>query len=174
MGANDLSESDASKLIYSYDDADVTNQLYAFGSSLLSDLKERSDHVNSKATTILVWATGILAFLFSQSDKLSGSTSHVFALCSSLLALLAASSAFFSLRTRDDWKWPSDKSWLQPKAVNNSDELKRYHLRVMHGVKQARHCIVEKKGNLLMYAELFLVLSGALLFVGLVAHLILV
>jgi hypothetical protein len=44
----------------------------------------------------------------------------------------------------------------------------------MHGVKQARHCIVEKKGNLLMYAELFLVLSGALLFVGLVAHLILV
>jgi hypothetical protein len=172
MAANDLSETDASKLIYSYKDADVTDQLYTFGSSLLSDLKERSEHVNTKATTVLVWATGILAFLFAQSDKFAGTASQYFSLCSALLALLAASSAFFSLRTRDDWKWPSDKSWLQSKAVNNSDELKRYHLRVMHGVKQARHGIIEKKGNRLMYAELFLVLSGVLLFVGLLAHFI--
>jgi hypothetical protein len=171
MATNDLSAAEVSSVVYSYQDAEVTNELYAFGSSLLLDVKNRSEHINAKATTVLGWAIGVLAFLFAESGKINGNAAHFFALCSSLLALLAAVLAFLSLRTRDDWKWPSDKSWFQQKAVKSGDEMRRYHLRVMHEAKQGRHAIVEKKGELLMYAEMSLTLSGLLLFIGLIVKL---
>jgi hypothetical protein len=173
MPMKDLSEAEVKEVIYSYQDSAVTDELYAFGSSLLGDLRSRADHINSKATAVLGWATGILAFLFAENAKFNGTAIHYFALGSSLCAMLAAGSAFLALRTRDDWSWPSDKSWLQKTAVKNGDELKRYHLRVMHGLKHDRHAMVEKKGNLLIYAETFFVLSGAVLLIGLLVQFVL-
>jgi hypothetical protein len=45
MGENDLSDKEVGTVVYSYKDAGVTDQLYAFGSSLLSDAKGRSEHI---------------------------------------------------------------------------------------------------------------------------------
>ena len=167
MPNKDLSGEEVRDVVYAYKDCSVTEELYLFGSSLLEDLKSRSDHINSKATTVLGWATGILAFLFAQYGKFHATPAHYFALCSSFFAMLAAGSAFLALRTRDDWSWPSDRSWFQETAVKSGDEMKRYHLRVMHEVKHDRHAVIDKKGNLLIYAETFFFLSGAVLLAGL-------
>lgn len=64
---NDLSKDDVSRIIYSYKDEGVTDELYAFGKMLLSETDDRAKQIDSKATSVLGWATAILAFLFTQT-----------------------------------------------------------------------------------------------------------
>jgi hypothetical protein len=109
MATNDLSPAEVSELVYSYQDSGVTDELYDFGSSLLQEVKNRSERISAKATTVLGWATAILAFLFAESGKFKGNATYYFALCSSIFAISAAVLSFCLLRTRDDWQWPSER-----------------------------------------------------------------
>lgn len=70
---NTLSLEDVKRIVGSYKDSGVTDELYSFGSVLLAEVRNRAGRIDSKAATMLGWATGILAFLFTEIDKrLSG------------------------------------------------------------------------------------------------------
>jgi hypothetical protein len=64
-----LSKPEVRDLVYSYESEEVTNQLYDFGKILLGDVERRSIRINSQSTTVLGWATAVLAFLFAFANN---------------------------------------------------------------------------------------------------------
>src|SRR6266566_5244275 len=112
---NDLSLDDVNRLVYSYQGSGVTDELYSFGSLLLTEIRNRAGHIDSKSATMMGWSTGILVFLFTQLDKhgSGGFTALMFGLASGLCCLCAAIYSFLALRARNEWKWPSDQDWFQ-------------------------------------------------------------
>jgi hypothetical protein len=167
---NDLPIEEVKRIVYSYGDARVTDELYSFGSVLLTEIRNRAGNIDSKAATMLGWSTGILVFLFTQIDKHSGGfIALAFAVASGLCCLLSAIYAFLALRARNEWKWPSDRDWFEESALCDSDELKRFHIRSMHEVRQAQNRVTDQKGDHLFVSQDFLVVGAALLALGIAA-----
>jgi hypothetical protein len=165
MAQNDLSKDEVRELMKSYENAEVTNQLYEFGKTLLDEVQNRSARINSQSVAVLGWSTAILAFLFAGVGKYSENIGYA-ALCSAVLALLAMIFSINALRTRSDWSWPSDQSWIHQTALGKEDHLKRYHIRVMHDVRHGRITIVNAKANSVFRAELSLILAAMALVAG--------
>jgi hypothetical protein len=168
---NDLSEEDVSRLVYSYNDESITDELYAFGRMLLAETDDRARQVDSKATSVLGWATAILAFLFTQLIQASGIVNLTLGVASGLFALLAVRRAYKALQARRGWLWPSDLDWFEETAFASADELKRFHIRSMHRVRSERARITEMKSNHLWRGEKWLVVAALLLVAGIAARL---
>jgi hypothetical protein len=85
---NDLPIEEVKRIVYSYGDARVTDELYSFGSVLLTEIRNHAGNIDSKSATMLGWSTGILVFLFTQMDKHSGGfIALAFAVASGLCCL---------------------------------------------------------------------------------------
>jgi hypothetical protein len=166
MSGDSLSKDEVKRLVYLYKDPGITNELYTFGTMLLSEIQQRSGQIDAKAGTVLAWSTGILAFLFAYMPKATGLVNPALTFGSAVFTLLALLFAFNALRTRNDWTWPSDKSWLEETALTDEDEVKRYHIRVMHDVRETHLALTGKKGRSLYHAEKFLIVGATLLFGG--------
>lgn len=166
---NDIAVAEVSRIVYSYTDPAVTDELYSFGNVLLTEIRTRAGNIDSKSATMLGWSTGILVFLFTQIDKHSGFLVLALAVASGLCCLLSAIFAFLALRARNEWKWPSDKDWFEETALCDADELRRFHIRSMHEVRQDQSRVTEQKGNRLFASQDFLVVGAALLALGIAA-----
>jgi hypothetical protein len=176
MATKDLSKEEVKRLVYLYSDTKITDELYSFGSLLLADVRSRSGHIDSKAATILGWATGILVFLFTELNRSRGSVELTFGVASGACCLGAAIYAFLALRARDEWKWPSDKDWF-PEAVlssatANAEDLKRFHIRSIHDTKQALRQVTDRKGDRLLLSQDYLIAGAVLFALGIAAKLI--
>jgi hypothetical protein len=161
-----LSDDEVKDLVYSYKDGEVTNELYTFGMMLLSEIQARAAQLDSKSTTMLGWATGILAFLLIATNKSITAIPARFAAASGVFALLAVICSFLALRTREDWGWPGDTSWLCKTALVSGDELKRFHIRVIHEVRQTHLVATKRKARRLLLAESFIAIAAVFLFIG--------
>ena len=166
----DLSEEDVKRLVYSYQDADVTNELCSFGKMLLDEADGWAKQIDSKATAVLGWAAAILAFLFTQLTKTSGIVNLSLGVASGLFALLAVRRAYKALQARKGWLWPSDRDWFEETAFGSADELKRFHIRSLHQVRRARMEIDQLKSNHLWRGEKWLAVAAVLLVVGIAAR----
>jgi hypothetical protein len=172
MSDNNLGSEKLRDAVYSYKSPEVTAHLYEFGKLLLDEMMERGEKINSQAVTILGWATGVIAFLFAQIAQFSGGSVY-FALTSSVLALVAIFYAFQALKTRPNWEWPSDKSWINKSALGSEDEIKRFHIRVIHDVRQNHLSITGDKADCLFWSEFFLLFAALSLFGGIVFNILL-
>ncbi len=164
---NSLSKDQVKEAVYSYKESAVTDQLYAFGCVLLSEIQDRAQQINGKGVMLIGWSIAVLAFWFSQFDKVAvKSHADIFvgyiAMGSAALALLSIVFSYLAIRTREDWKWPSDQDWFQA-VKEGEDELKRFHVRTIHMARQAQLQITESKGYWLLRGERLLIASGVLL-----------
>lgn len=159
------------RLVYLYKDPGITNELYTFGTMLLSEIQQRSSQIDAKAGTVLAWSTGILAFLFAYMNHATGVINLSFTFASAVFTLLALVSAFYALRTRADWTWPTDNSWFEETALTSEDEVRRYHIRVMHDVRTTHLALTHEKSRCLHRGEKFLIAGAALLFTGIAVQL---
>ena len=98
-------------------------------------------------SSLLGWATAILAFLFTQLIQASGIVNLSLGVSSGLFALLAVRRAYKALQARRGWLWPSDRNWFEQTAFASADELKRFHIRSLHEVRSKRMQITEVKSN---------------------------
>jgi hypothetical protein len=164
---NGLSMAEVNAAIYSYQETAITDQLYAFGSTLLAEIQDRAKEIEGKAVVVLGWSLAILAFLLTQVNNLGGSVATVLAALSAIFAITAAVCAYMARVTLSEWRWPSDKDWFQAKVMRlgaeGADELKRFHVRSMHATRQAQLAITERKGEWLSWSELPLVLAAVAL-----------
>jgi hypothetical protein len=177
MATKNLSKEDVKRLVYAYKDPKITDELYSFGSLLLADVRGRSGNIDSKAATILGWATGILAFLFTELSRSRGCVELMCGVASGLCCLVAAIYAFLALRARTDWHWPSDRDWFTESALSsanaNADNLKRFYVRSLHDTKQAQLQVTDRKGKRLLVSQYFLVAGAVLFALGIASKLIL-
>ena len=165
---NDLSREQVNDLVYSYDDRAITDELYSFGSILLSNSQERVRQINSRSATVLTWASGILALLFSQVDVALRGVQLLIVLLGSASALVAVICSFMALRLRDGWCSPSDQDWFEKSALVNADELKRFHVRSLHEIRQSEDAMADQKGTLLFRGQQFLMVAAVLMAIGLI------
>ncbi|PYX58169.1 MAG: hypothetical protein DMG76_09880 [Acidobacteria bacterium] len=121
MATNDLPDTEIKRLVYAYEDPQITDELYRFGKMLLTEIDDRVKHIDSKAGTVLAWSTAILAFLFTQITSGRGALNLSLGSLISVLALLAVISAYSTLRTRQEWLWPSDRDWFEATAFGSAD-----------------------------------------------------
>jgi hypothetical protein len=166
LANNNLTKDDVKELIYSYEQPQVTDELYTFGAMLLNEVQERSGQIDSKAAVILGWATGILAFLFTQFSSESGWVNGAIVTTGGLFALLAVIFSYSALRARSNWRYPSDRDWFEKTALSDSDELKRFHIRSIHEVRQVQKEIAEVKGDALLKGQRFLLIAASVLAAG--------
>lgn len=165
---HDLPKEEVNRLVYSYQDSAITDELYAFGVALLSESRDRTSQINSRAATVLTWATGVLALLFSQLDISLNNFQLTIVLLGSASALSAVIYSFLSLRLRDKWCSPSDKDWFEETALTSADELKRFHVRSMHEIRNSEEAMAEEKGGLLFRGQKCLMVAAVLMALGLI------
>lgn len=161
----DLSRDAVKGLLMPVEDHSVIEQLYAFGTILLAEIKERNAEIEKKAGVLLGWSVAITAFLYTQFDKIKSWT----ALSSIVAAAFGLICAYMAMKSRSDWRSPSDRDWMKDSCLNSPDDLKIFHVRSMHEIRQNQCEIARKKGNWLLSAELSLIVSAALLTIGLAA-----
>lgn len=166
MVDNNLSKESVKKLLSSYENVAITNELYQFGTTMLSEVLQRVARLDSKLGTIFGWATALIAFVFVEASKVENSLSFYCMLFSGVSALGAVVFAFRGLQTRSDWKSPSDKSWFAERHLASEDALKRYHIRVMHDTRSSRLQSTQIKSARLYFAEIALMLAAVLLILG--------
>jgi hypothetical protein len=170
--SNDLSKDEITRLVYSYKDEKITDELYSFGEMLLSETDDRAKQIDSKATSVLGWATAILAFLFTQLIQANGIINLFLGVSSGLFSLLAVRRSYKALQARKGWLWPSDRDWFEETAFASADELKRFHIRSLHEVRSKRMEITELKSNHLWRAEKWLAFAAVLLVAGIAVRLL--
>jgi hypothetical protein len=169
---SDLSKEGVKRLVYSYEDPKVTDELYSFGQILLGEANDWAKQIDSKATGVLGWATAILAFLFTQLTRTSGVVNLSLGVASGLFSLLAVRRAYKALQARKGWLWPSDRDWFEETAFGSADELKRFHIRALHQTRRARMEIDQLKSNQLWRAEQWLAVAAVLLVAGIALQLL--
>ena len=164
MTTNELSNEEFKNLIHSYTQSGVTDQLYTFGSLLTAELQLRTSQVEAKATTLMGWSTGVLVLLFATVRTPDKSVIGWLFVAGSLSVVTAIVCAFSTIRTRNSWATPSDKSWVPPSIAKNpsADEMKRYHLMVLHEVRNANVALANSKARMLLIAEAALGLGSVL------------
>lgn len=160
---NDLSRDAVKGLLTPVEDPQVIEQLYAFGSMLLAEIKERIAEIEKKAGALLGWSVGITVFLYTQFEKIKS----WIGLASVVSAAIAVICAYVAMKSRDDWRSPSDKDWMKDSCLNNADDLKHYHVRSMHEIKTNLNTIARNKGEWLLRAEISLIVSAVLLTIAL-------
>ena len=158
--------------VYSYQDAEVSDELLSFGQTLLDEANDWAKQIDSKATGVLGWATAIVAFLFTQLTKTNGMVNLSLGVASGSFAMLAVRRAYKALQARKGWLWPSDRDWFEETAFGSADELKRFHIRSLHQTRRARMEIDQLKSNHLWRAEKWLVVAAVLLVAGIVVQLL--
>jgi hypothetical protein len=168
MVDNNLSKEHVTTLLNSYEDSSVTNELYEFGTTMLSEIQQRVARLDSKLGAIFGWATGLIAFVLVEANKVVNPLSFYCTFISGVFAFFAVVFAFRGLQTRNDWKSPSDKSWFAERHLASEDALKRFHIRVMHDTRSSRLQSTQIKSARLYWAEISLMVASALLFVSII------
>ena len=163
MASNDFSREEVKRLVYVYEDTGVTDELYSFGVMLLNEIDQRSAQIDTKAAITLGWATAVLAFVVSTTRQANNNFHLTISFVSAICALVTVIFSFAALRVYDEWAWPSDRDWLEEVAFINADELRRFHIRSIHEVRQNHKSITGRKATRLLWGQRFLIGSGAVL-----------
>jgi hypothetical protein len=87
-----------------------------------------------------------------------------------IASALAVIFAYRVIKTRPDWCDPSDKDWFRESAMQDPDDLRLFHIRSMHDIRQNQSNLAVEKGEDLLRAERCLIASAALLALGTAAR----
>jgi len=169
METVNLDETEVNGRLCSYENPKVTDELYDFGSMLVSEMIDVNHRLDSKGTTLAGYSTGAVALLVSTASfwrpvvgqwaSVAVFTAAFCAMVASVLSLKAASLFTF--------KWFSDDEWLHKKYLEDSDTLRRYRILTMHNIVESHRNAADEKSDYLRVAQWALTASGLLLLLAL-------
>ena len=125
---------------------------------MLSEIQNAASQLDSKLTTVMGIASGMLIFL------LFGTVARDFALIktwtniAAAIAILALAIAVYGLMTRT-WRLPSEMDWFR-EELRDFNVLKKYHVISILAAHQQHVKLVYTKSNCLRAGELLIVLSA--------------
>ncbi len=137
---------------------DLVEEYYRFGSLMLSEIQNAASQLDSKLTTVMGIASGMLIFL------LFGTVARDFALIktwtnlAAAIALIALATAVYGLMTRA-WRLPSEMDWFK-EELRDSNLLKKYHVISLLAAHQQHVKLVYTKSNCLRGGEMLIVVSA--------------
>jgi hypothetical protein len=152
---------DAVSFLTSAEGQGVHDDLFRFGSLLLSESLSRSSALDSKATSILGWSGAALAFLIVGTPMWTSTNSWlvvVLSIITMACAGTAAVRAVQALRLRG-WHWMSQLDWFQHGVFVDAVTLRACHVRSMLTTHTDHLRILSEKSRLLVQAQNALVVA---------------
>jgi hypothetical protein len=155
-----------------YTDPEITKELYEFGSQLLSDRRDRTNWIDTKAGVFAGFAGAMIVIIISTfsgwkdlaKDWPAAATFLFFGL---VVLLLAAFCAVRALGARRFQELDEKDLWFAKEYFEYPDQLRRYYLIGMYRSVVSHDMNNETKAKMLMRAERFAVLGAFLLAVPL-------
>jgi hypothetical protein len=166
MPINEISAEDAESEVTSKRSSDLVDELYDFGREMVREVLSRTAHLDAKATTLLGWAFGAVAFILlgldwqKATDRLE-LLGGIAALCATLASIQAA----MALRV-SRWQIPSEADWFKFELFSSPDRLRIYHLVSMLEMHQHHNRQNMVKGEQILRSQWLLV--GATVLLGIV------
>jgi hypothetical protein len=164
---NLLSDQEVNERLCSYNDPKVTDELYDFGSMMVSEFVDVNHRLDSKGSTLAGYSTGIVALLVATSSfwrPVLDQWALAVVLAAGLCALIA-SACSLKAASLYVFNWFSDDEWLHTKYLEDSETMRRYRILTMHNVVASHRSTAEAKSDYLGVAQWALTGSGALLFI---------
>jgi hypothetical protein len=175
---NELPNKEVGALLDSYplEITDVTSELYGLGQLLLAEGSQRAGELDKRASVVVGFAGVILGFIMNQIPKWVPIMSHWEirwpCVVSATAALGATVSGALVMFGSAEWIWFSEADWFRKEVLVNSERLRRYYVRTMHGVNQHNGHINDRKGRQLLFSQRCLAIAVAALAVMLILHLL--
>jgi hypothetical protein len=142
---------------------DTVEELYRFGTLMVSEVQQRASQLDSKLIGIVGWAAATLAFLLFQNKTPSPSTAErMVTFVAIAFAVLSVLASCVGLKTAM-WSFPSEPDWFRESLLDNAEALKQYHVVSMLNAHQQQHRMNGKKAYRLRYSEAFLAVSASLI-----------
>jgi hypothetical protein len=150
---------------------DSVEELYRFGTWMVSSAQQRTTRLDAKLTGILGWSSAALAFVLVDG-ALSKPRGLFFVAVIVAVAVTTASivSACLGLKSRV-WPAPSERDWFRDGVLESAETLKRYHIVSMLNIHHCQADVNYKRAKWLMASEILLALSASAIFVTLVSRL---
>lgn len=161
-------ENEVIERLSSYENPEVTSELYDFGSILLRDATDRTNWLDTKAGLFAGFSGAMIVVVistFSSWKELAKDwPSASICLFFGLITLLTA--AFLAIRGLHarKFEWLDEKDlWFAKEYFNHPDQLRRYYLIGMYRAVVSHDEINGQKAKILTRAELLLVAGAFLL-----------
>jgi hypothetical protein len=149
--------------VSSYEDTNVTDALYAFGTLLIAANRDRTKALEGKAMAVAGYGLAILAFLISRepSQSVIAPWPPGWVATASVLAALALACGGASLVIRRH-AWLSDTQWFENEqaVLENEDSLRRCHVLAMHAVNRELDNSNNWKARFVFWGQMLIVGAG--------------
>jgi hypothetical protein len=149
-----LNEQEINRRLISYESPEVTKELYQFGTMLLTEIRQRNDDLDAKATKIAGYSGGVLTLLFSTFNiwgRNLNSLATVLSL-SGIACVFAAGLMAILVWSITKFSWFSENEWFREECLSDADRLQRYHILTMHGVFQFHESICSGKAKFIRWS----------------------
>ncbi len=116
----------------------LVEELYSFGTLMVSSAQQRAVRLDTKLTGVLNWSSAMLAFLLIDANI---SRLHGASLWTSFLAMITAifsvACSYAGLKSRL-WPTPSENDWFKSSLLDKPEILRRYHIVSMLNMHQSQ------------------------------------
>ncbi|MDO8431292.1 MAG: hypothetical protein Q7S58_02650 [Candidatus Binatus sp.] len=158
-------EADVIEMLGTYEDQQVTGELYDFGSQLVRDALDRVNWLDTKAGIFAGFSGAMIVVVVSTFASWRDLVKDwpiapIFLFLGIVLLLLAAGSALWGLRVRTFEGFHEKKLWFASEYFQHPDQLRRYYLIGMYRTVVSHNRINEQKATALRVTER-LVIAGA-------------
>jgi len=154
-----LNEEDVRKRLESCTDTGVTDELYDFGKTLVSEIVERHNRLEGKAATIAAYSIGIITLLASTYANWINRGISLGVLITVLAALTAVVFCVLSLKL-ERFDGISQTEWFQKDVLDDRETLRRFHVLTMWGVFASHEVVTEKKASWIAKAQFALLIAA--------------
>jgi hypothetical protein len=136
MGAQHLAEQEVRRRLTLYENDEITEELYGFGTMLISNAMQRISRMHTTAGLVTAYCAGLITVLTSTAaiwGNRLGPWERCLPIMGAGLAILGAALALSStsLQTVD---WFSQDDWLKEDCLQDHKRLRKYHVLSMWGV----------------------------------------
>lgn len=154
---------------------ELLDQLFAFGQVMVDEVQSRTTAIESKATSVFGWTTGLLALFVLQPPKpIAALSSPEFFL--TVIGVIGAAGGLcasaLALRVQP-FAWPSQQDWLRADLFSGEAwVLRSVHVLAMLETHEKHSCVNAIKARDLKIAQAGLLIAGLSLGLQLVVALL--
>jgi hypothetical protein len=169
MATTDLSKEEVKRRLTLYEDNEVTEELYRFGTMLIHDAVDNLSKINGTAGATAAYCAGLITILISTATVWSngiGLWERFLPIGAVVIAGFAAALAISSMSLRTI-NWFSQDDWMNADCLQDHRRLKKFHILSMWSVINSCDAAYRSKAYRVKSAQFLIALAVALLFIAL-------
>lgn len=142
-----------------YESAGVTDELYDFGKMLVSDIVERHNRLEGKATTTAAYSIGVITLLASTYANWINRGISYGVLVAVAAAFAATVFSVWSLKL-EQFDGISQTEWFERSCLDDREALRKFHVFTMWGVFASHESVSDKKASRIRIAQGLLLVAA--------------